>query len=480
MLDIVRRAWRNLARIPGRTVLLVAVLGAIVGLAVMGLEVQAGAQVGLLDAKRNMGNEVRLIPNLAATRRAVLRGQAPAAVPTVPETLVDSLAKSKYVTASDRSASGLMLSPDLKPVSVEDQGNQGGQFSPGQFLPREIIDSFQLVGDSLPEAALKSGRSERELVKGRVYTTDEVASGAPVALIDESLAESNSLDIGGAFTLESRDGTLRETFTVIGLTRDTTPPPEEAATSSGGGMFFRANLFGASNQILAPYTAVQRLKGEIGQVSSATFYVDAPENIDAFRQEAAAAGLDTEKYSLTADDRRAQVAAAPFEALEGFARVGLVALVAVGALVVVLLMSLVTRERKLEIGVLRALGASRRNIAAQFVIETATVCLVALLIGGLAGGFAAQTSAERLLAREVAAMENSPTGRTAVLPGGISIIQTPESQAATTVPSISVRFGWPQLAAVLGLGLLLAVSGSAAAVYWGMQMEPATILTSRN
>jgi len=492
--DVVRRAWRNLVRVPGRTLLLFVVLGAIIGLAVMGLAVQAGAEVGLLDAKRNMGNEVRLSPNLMNLRRAALSGQgaggAPAviSVPTVPESLVDTLAKSKYVTAVDRSDSGLVISPDLKPVSVDSAGGQngqggfggpGGQFFPGQSIFQELGQSFRLIGNSLPGAVLTSGRNELELVSGRVYTAEEVASGAPVALIDESLAQANNLTVGDTFTLQSRDGTTKETFTIIGITRDISPATEEFGTS-GGGPVFRANLFGAANQILAPYTAVQRLKGETGQVNSATFYLDSPENIDAFRQEAIAAGLDTDKYSLNANDLAAQAAAAPFQALEGFARVGLIALVVVGALVVVLVMSLVTRERKLEIGVLRALGASRRNIAAQFVVETATICLVALLVGGLVGGLAAQTSAERLLQREVAAMQSSATGRTAVLPNGISIIQRSEGRAATSTPEIQVRFGWRELAGVLGLGLVLSVAGSAAAVYWGMRVEPASILTSRN
>jgi putative ABC transport system permease protein len=480
LLDIIGRAFRNLVRVPGRTLLLIVVLGAIVGLAVTGLAVQAGAQLGLADAKRNMGNEVRLMPNFTAARRAVLGGQSMPEIPGVPESLVDSLAASGYVTQTDRAVTAMATSPDLMPVSDE-----SGSGSFGPRLPAGLLDGFQVSGNSLPGEVLTSGRSERVLAEGRLYTAEEVASGAAVAVIDESLAEKNGLDLGGSFTLESLDGLSGETFTIIGLTSDVTPPEGEMTFSggaiSGGGIGMRFRLFGSSNQLLVPYTAAQRLRGQAGEVSTATFYLDDPGHLDAFRSEAESAGIDSEKYMLVADDAQAQAAAAPFEALEGFARVGVVALVIVGALVVILLMSLVTRERKLEIGVLRALGASRGSVAAQFVIETATVCLVALLIGGLIGGFAAQGSAERLLEREVAAMERGPAGRTAVLPGGISIIEgPPPTGAEAATPDISVRFGWRQVATILGIGLVLATSGSAAAVYWGMKMEPASILTSRN
>ena len=481
MLNILRRAWRNLVRVPGRTLLLVAVLGAIVGLAVTGLAVGAGAQVGLLDAKRSLGNEVRLVPNFQMARRAALSGQSLPEVQQVPESLADKLASSPYVVANDRTVTGLLISPDLTPVANESTDASPG-LPYGSAFRVELSSGFQAIGNSSPDESLASNQGQRELLRGRLYTADEVAAGVAVAVIDESLAEKNGLDVGGTFSLTTRDGAQTERFTIIGVTRDVSPPAEEQYSEGpGGARGFRFNLFGGGvNQILMPYTVVQRLKGQPDVVSSVTFFLDAPENLDLFKSEAARLGLDAEKYMLVSDDPRAEAAAAPFQALEGFARVAVIALVLVGALVVILLMSLVTRERKLEIGVLRALGASRANIAAQFITETLAVCLLALLVGGLIGGFPSQIVAERLLSREMAATEYGSWGRTAVLPGGISIIDTPAEPDGGAEPQIHVRFGWRQVASVFGIGLVLAAAGSATAVYWSMKMEPASILTSRS
>ncbi len=477
MLDIVRRAWRNLVRVPGRTLLLLVVLGAVMALAVTSLAVQAGAQVGLLDAKRNMGNEVRLVPNLSAARRAALSGQAQPTIEPVPDDLVTALSASKYVVQTDRQVTSMAYSPDL--TTVEEQQQEPGP-APGFFNMPDLSHYFRVVGNAVPSAVLGSAQAQRELVKGRLYTAEEVAAGTPAAVIDEALAERNNLDLGSEFTLQSRDGSKQVTFTVVGVTRDVTPPTETAEAGSHGGIRMRFQLFGAANQVLVPYTAALSLEDSALGVTSVTFYLDDPAHLDAFRQEAAALGLDPDKYTLSANDFRAEAEAAPFQALEGFARMAVIALVVVGALVVVLLMSLVTRERKLEIGVLRALGASRRSIAGQFIVETLTVCLVALVLGGVIGGFAAQTSAERLLAREVSAMENSAVGHTAVLPGGISIIERHQPDSTVATPEINVVFGWRQVASLLGIGLTLAAAGSAASVYWSMQMEPAAILTSRS
>jgi ABC-type antimicrobial peptide transport system permease subunit len=479
LLNILRRAWRNLVRVPGRTLLLVAVLGAIVGLAVTGLAVGAGAQVGLLDAKRSLGNEVRLVPNFQMARRAALSGQSLPEVQQVPESLADKLASSPHVVASDRTVNGLVTSSDLTPVADESTGaSQSLPF--GSAFPVELSSGFRAIGNSSPDQSLASNQGQRELLRGRLYTTDEVAVGVAVAVIDESLAEKNGLDVGGTFSLTTRDGARTERFTVIGVTRDVSPPAEEEYSEGpGGARGFRFNLFGGANQILMPYTVVQRLNGQPDVVSSVTFFLDAPENLDLFKSEAARLGLDAEKYMLVSDDPRAEASAAPFQALEGFARVAVIALVLVGALVVILLMSLVTRERKLEIGVLRALGASRAHIATQFIAETLAVCLLAVLVGGLLGGLPSQAVAERLLSREMAATESGPWGRTAVLPGGISIIDTPAGPAGGAEPQIQVRFGWRQIASVFGIGLVLAAAGSATAVYWSMKMEPASILTSR-
>ena len=67
----------------------------------------------------------------------------------------------------------------------------------------------------------------------------------------------------------------------------------------------------------------------------------------------------------------------------------------IGGIGVVGVMLLAVRERSAEIGVRRAAGASRRDIALQFVMETWLIACPAALAGEAAGVLAAWLAANR-------------------------------------------------------------------------------------
>jgi ABC-type antimicrobial peptide transport system permease subunit len=130
--------------------------------------------------------------------------------------------------------------------------------------------------------------------------------------------------------------------------------------------------------------------------------------------------------------------AGPLVKLAGFSRAGVLAVVVAGAIIISLLMTLVTHERKLEIGVLRALGAGRRAVAGQFALETLMVCAVAVVLGLAVGAVVAQTAANVLLAREIAATQGQGMGRSLVMQG-VNIFRIPGFGGAGCVWD----FAWP-------------------------------------
>ncbi|WP_041742577.1 FtsX-like permease family protein [Caldicellulosiruptor obsidiansis] len=80
---------------------------------------------------------------------------------------------------------------------------------------------------------------------------------------------------------------------------------------------------------------------------------------------------------LNANDNLFNRIAAPIERISSFSRVTIIGILIAGAIIIMLLMSIVIRERKLEIGILRSLGLKKGKLAAQFAMEALIIALVA-------------------------------------------------------------------------------------------------------
>jgi len=76
-----------------------------------------------------------------------------------------------------------------------------------------------------------------------------------------------------------------------------------------------------------------------------------------------------------------------------------------GAIVLALVSFLVVRERKYEVGVLRAMGMEKRKIAFGIMAEAVVITALCLALGLVAGNTAAQPIANNLLESRVAAAE---------------------------------------------------------------------------
>lgn len=134
--------------------------------------------------------------------------------------------------------------------------------------------------------------------------------------------------------------------------------------------------------------------------------------------------------------------------------------VAVAALVIAFAMALVTTERRREIGVLKALGASRAELARQFVGETSVLALA-----GAAAGVAVFAAADGLLGRlllgRAAANVSTMTG----------LGESPLQAVGITITASGLTAGLT-LAGVL----VLAIAGNLVPVITIMRLQPAEAL----
>ncbi|MFW6200241.1 MAG: ABC transporter permease [Gemmatimonadota bacterium] len=230
-----------------------------------------------------------------------------------------------------------------------------------------------------------------DVESGRAFTHQEAQRGIPVVVLGISTAE-----------------TLFPNVDPLGRTvRISDPAP--GATSGTGGLRYRVigvleeqgSILGVSldNQAIAPARSpIQSLANPRGIVDVIMVRADDPSRIESLRIELEAImrvrhGLrpsEANDFELeTADESLSfwdQVSRILFIALPGLVAISLV----VGGIVIMNIMLVSVMERTREIGIRKAIGARRRDILLQVLIESGTLSGVGALIGiGVGVGLAA-------------------------------------------------------------------------------------------
>jgi len=218
-----------------------------------------------------------------------------------------------------------------------------------------------------------------DVTRGRVFTPMEAEAGAPVLVIGSETAE---VIFQGADPL-GRTLRLRGfPYRVIGVLEE------------------RGSLFGMSlyNQVIAPARSpVQAITNPRGIVDQIVIQTLDPDRLREAQLEVegimrARRGLrpsEENDFSLeTAEEAISfwnNISRILFTALPGLVAISLV----VGGIVIMNIMLVSVMERTREIGVRKAIGARRRDILTQVLIESATLSTVGAVFGVAAGlGFA--------------------------------------------------------------------------------------------
>jgi putative ABC transport system permease protein len=217
-----------------------------------------------------------------------------------------------------------------------------------------------------------------EILAGRNFTPMEYAAGARVVVINDKLAESL---FPGRDAVGKRIKIFGQPFQVVGL---------HAEASS---LFSNAD----EPRLAIPHTTfikvtdyekgwmeIAVLPTEMGTVQAAQ-----DEVTTALRTSRGLRPSQADNFAIVSQDRILdsfnKITAAFFIVMIALSSVGLM----VGGVGVVAIMMISVTERTREIGVRKALGATRREIMFQFLVEAATLTLVGCIVGMALGALIA-------------------------------------------------------------------------------------------
>jgi putative ABC transport system permease protein len=252
----------------------------------------------------------------------------------------------------------------LPPGTVSAVENMTFAYANTQFArPRQV----QVIATEPDYFKIKS----YDLTSGRLFSPQEAELGSPVVIIGTEVASHFFRDLD-PLGREIRIG--GSPYTVVGL------------------MEKQGNVFGFSldRMVIGPYTSplsrVTNPRGDIDalvvQAPNRDMLDDAMESVrEAMRGFRRLGPARPDNFALETSD----AALSFFDELKGrlilfgtaLPAIGLV----VGAMVIMNIMLVAVAERTREIGIRKALGAKRRDILSQFLVESATLSVLGAAIG---------------------------------------------------------------------------------------------------
>jgi len=333
-------------------------------------------------------------------------------VPLSNETVTPTVAASTSTATSSKAATTKNNQPN------QNFDRQGGQFARGDFT---------IVGYSGMSAMTNFVSGTYQITSGAMFEdTDQSAA----CVISEELATQNSVAVGDVISLSnpSVETEIYE-FTIVGLYKDTT-------TDDSSSMNWFSN---SANQIITNYTSLANVVS-LSQIASdksiadaaataaststtttatakattlnaqlsSTFMLKTTSSVAPFTAELKTKGLN-EYYTVITNTSGFDESVKPLTNLDSFATIFLLLVLLIGGIILSVLNMINIRERKYEVGVLRAIGMKKGKLAMQFVAELLMVTFVCIIIGSVAGAVASVPTASMLLKNEVNSMQTADT-----------------------------------------------------------------------
>ncbi|MDR2571042.1 MAG: ABC transporter permease [Oscillospiraceae bacterium] len=462
---IISNAMKNLIRNKGRNILIAAVTLVIIISAVVSLTINNASSIIIDEAKLDIASKVDIRVDLFA------HGRDGRQTITIDQYI--SFADSDYLRHTIYQAEMQAWFGNFYAIGDYEMGMG---VPPDPSMPHAPVGN--LIGTSEPEN-LEGFGTFRHIVEGQIF------SDINECIISDELAALNGLSVGDVIYLESAFQIGKNiTLEIVGIYSQEVD--EMAAWQQGVWemMGFSLPMMIENNAIYTTFSTIEAVGWENadGLSMQLEYYLRNPDDLARFEAEVRAKGLP-DVFGVTINQAALDRVTGPLSSMRSAAMTFTIVILILGAIVLILLSYLAIRERKYEVGVLRAMGMERSKIAFGMILESIIITALCLVIGLSAGSMISQPMADRLLSVEVESAiedaQNSGLGGRALIAGGE--IQTDDPASGyRPISDIEVNIGIDVIMQIFIIALALAAVSSVIGIMRITRYEPLKILRERN
>jgi putative ABC transport system permease protein len=141
-----------------------------------------------------------------------------------------------------------------------------------------------------------------------------------------------------------------------------------------------------------------------------------------------------------------------------------------GAIIILIAMVIIVRERRREIGVIKAIGGSNGKVIAQFITESLTLTIIGAIVGLALGIVVSGPMTNSLVTSSAQSSQNSPTGNPR------EMMRTGINRINSSLNTVTASLTPQAFISAIGVTLLITIIGSAGPAWFIARIRPAEIL----
>ncbi len=470
-MNIISRGIRNAFRNSIRTGSIVIILSISIGLVIAMLSARQAVTNKIETVKSSVGNTISVSPagfrgmdggGTALTSEQIAKITALDHVSSVTSSLTDRLrtdsttnlesgveagalgsrpgaSGSSGSNNSDVSSNSTNNSSQAMPEGGNGTSEQGGRQGGGNPMT-----SISITGINNTSSVSSFGGSSLTWTSGKVF---DASADTDEAVVGKVLAEKNDLQVGDTFTAYDK------TITVVGI--------------------YDAGTTFANNGVFVSLSTLQRISDQADSITSVSVTVDSLDNLSSTTT-AIKSAVGSDSIDVTNNQETADNAVKPLESVQTISLYSLIGAIIAGSVIILLTMIMIVRERRREIGVMKAIGASNIGITGQFIVEAMTLTALGLIVGTVIGIFASAPLADML----VSTSSSSTTSQMGPGGGGMGGPGRGLTSGIRAVTDVQSSVGLSTLGYGTGATLLITILGSAIPAMLISKVKPAEAMRS--